>query len=92
MTTGRFPFFGGSVGSFVNQISPRCGFVADALNIQGLVLLPSEMVSGELAPDFLFLHFSVADTVVIAADGGFECRQSALSHFLSKKFIQNRRL
>jgi len=50
------------------------------------------MASGELAPDFVFFDFSIAQTVIIGSDGRFQGRYLPLPLFLLKKFIQNCRL
>src|SRR5208282_879750 len=79
MTTGRFPFSGGSVGSFVNHISPRCG-----LGMQEFLLIQGKMASGKFSPGSVFLDFGIAQAVVVGGDIGLE-RRSPLFHALFLK-------
>jgi len=63
MTTGRFPFSGGSVGNFVNQISPRCG-----LGMRQFLLAQNKIASGELSPGSLLFNFFVGQAVIVGDD------------------------
>src|SRR6266496_133564 len=87
MTTGRFPFSGGSVGSFVNHISPRCGPI-----IGSIILLQGEIPLGKFSPGSLFFYLLIAQVVVVGGNIGFQSCHLSLSLFLLKRFIQNRRL
>ncbi len=50
------------------------------------------MTSGKFSPGSIFLDFGVAQAVVVGGDIGLEQCPLLLQFFLSKKFIQNRRL
>jgi hypothetical protein len=60
--------------------------------MEGFILLQSEMVSGKLAPDFVFFDFSVAEAIVIGADIGLQSSHLPLTLLFPEKVIQNRRL
>src|SRR5271165_2932836 len=83
MTTGRFPFSGGSVGSFVNQISPRCGLV-----MREFLLIQSEIASGKFSPQSVFFDFGFAQAVIVGGDIGFERHSSLFHAFFLKQLVQ----
>src|SRR5208282_4537292 len=87
MMTGRFPFSGGSVGSFVNHISPRCG-----LGMQEFLLIQGKMASGKFSPGFVFLDFRIAQAVVVGGHVGFERRPPLFPCLFQKQLVQERGL
>src|ERR1035437_200844 len=84
MTTGRFPFSGGSVGSFVNQISPRCG-----TGMRKFLLVENKSLLGKFAPSSLLLDFLVAQAVVVSGDLGFERCSPLFRCFFQKQVVQD---
>src|SRR5690349_1652794 len=84
MTTGRFPFSGGSVGSFVNQISPRCG-----TGMRKFLLVENKSLLGKFAPSSLLLDFLVAQAVVVSRDLGFKRRSPLFPGLFLKQLVQD---
>src|SRR6266496_3711864 len=84
MTTGRLPFSGGSVGSFVNHISPRCG-----LSMCKFLLIQGESLLGELSPGSLLCNLFVAQAVVIGGDIGFQRRSPLFPRLFQKQLVQD---
>ncbi len=87
ITTGRFPFSGGSVGNFVNQISPLCGLV-----IRNLIVLEGKTLLGQFSPSSFFFSLFVAQVVVVSGDIRFDDCQLLFTLLCKEKFIEHGRL